>query len=299
MNKPLHIDPDKTDFKTMNTSEKIMWRSGLYGPPHILSKEEAFKKLKKKIASSADMDNKPTISLSGRIYKITSIAAAVVALIGSFWFLLAHFSVESVVVAKGQQIEYNLPDRTTISLNADSKITFNKTKFGKKRQVSLNGEAFFNVEKGSPFTISTPKAEIHILGTSFNVFARDNDFRVSCFTGKILVTSRDQSIAITPGETVYIDNNRLEMRRENNISSTAVWRVGEYTYENASLKSVFEEVERQFNVTFVLPDIKNKNYTGGFTNKNLVEALDIICIPMDLTYEIGSNGKILIRKKAR
>ena len=72
---------------------------------------------------------------------------------------------------------------------------------------------------------------------------------------------------------------------------------GEFTFEDAPLNSVFMEIERQFNVKFASLKFSNKYFTGGFTNKNLVEALDIVCIPMGLTYEIGSNSKIIVREK--
>jgi transmembrane sensor len=201
------------------------------------------------------------------------------------------------VAEKGQQNDFKLPDGSLVSLNADTKITFSKNRFKQKRNVEMEGEAFFNIQKGSTFTITTNLAEIKILGTSFNVYARDNQFKVSCFTGKIRVTSGEQSEIIIPNETAYIENNKLMVIKEENINSTAIWRVGEFNYENIPLNLVFNEIERQFNVTFVLPNFEGKKFTGSFSNKNLVQALDIICIPMGLTYEIGSNSKITIKGK--
>jgi ferric-dicitrate binding protein FerR (iron transport regulator) len=96
-------------------------------------------------------------------------------------------------VAKGEHINYQLPDGSVIAMNAESKISFNRNKFMKKRFVEMEGEAFFNIQKGGPFTIRTKSADIHILGTSFNVYSRDQAFKVSCVTGKIKVTSREQA----------------------------------------------------------------------------------------------------------
>jgi transmembrane sensor len=164
----------------------------------------------------------------------------------------------------------------------------------------MDGEAFFNVEKGKTFTVKTNLADIQVLGTSFNVFARDEQFKVSCFTGKIRVTSGSQSVIITPNETAFLKNNKLVTSRDENVQASAQWRSGEFNYINTSLILVFAEIERQYNVNFVMQNnIDNLYFTGNITNKDLVAALDIICIPMNLTYEIGSNSKVFIKSQTK
>jgi transmembrane sensor len=294
MNQDLpHIN--ESEFETMKTEEKIIWLTGQYEIPQTISKEEAFNKLKGKIA---EQKKEPVrvIKLTKRTY-LYSAAASVLLLLG-FWFLWPK-PIENVVAAKGQHSEFKLPDGSKVSLNADTKISYNKKKFKEKRNLEMDGEAFFNVEKGSPFVISTSLAEIKVLGTSFNVYARENQFKVSCFTGKIKVSYGTQSQIIVPGQTAYIENNKLLVREEQNIEITAKWQVGEFHYENTSLNLVLNEIERQFNVTFVAPKIDEKTFSGVITNKNLVDALDIVCIPMGLTYEIeSSNSKVYIKTKS-
>jgi len=285
---------NEQEFRDMNTEEKILQVSGNYVIPNKKTKEEAYHALRKKIA---DNEAKKGKIITLRRYMAYAAAAAVL-LIGA-WILWPGNSMENVVVEKGQQTDFKLPDGSLVLLNADTKISFDKNKFDKKRSLQMEGEAFFNVEKGSRFTIATDLADIEILGTSFNVYARDNQFSVSCFTGKILVKNNATSVIILPGQTAYIDNDKLEVRKEENINATAAWRVGEFSFENTPLNLVLNEVERQFNVTFVVPNLDDKKFTGSFSNKNLVDALDIICIPMGLTYEIKSNGKIFIANKSK
>jgi ferric-dicitrate binding protein FerR (iron transport regulator) len=210
------------------------------------------------------------------------------------------YNAKSELIAnRGQQNEYNLPDGSLVSMNAESKISYNQKDFLEKRKVSFEGEAFFNIKKGNKFCISTNNAEIQILGTSFNVYARDTSFKVSCFTGKIKVISGDQSVIIIPGESAIFEDKILRKFSEKNINIVANWRNGEFYFENASLTLVFKEIERQFNVTFVMPNVDKKYFTGSFSNKNLIDALDIACIPMGLTYEIGINSKVFIHEKLR
>jgi ferric-dicitrate binding protein FerR (iron transport regulator) len=278
----------------MKTDEKILWQTSQYEIPKAIPMEEAFKRVMNKIA---DVDKTKPYRITRMPVRYFAAAAAILALLIGSWFAWNYVTVENVVAEKGHQSDCRLPDGSKVSLNADTRIMFNRSNFNKKRSLKMDGEAFFNIEKGNTFIISTELADIRILGTSFNVYARENAFKVSCFTGKILVTSGSQSVIVTPNESARVENDKLTVTQEENIHESAGWRIGEFDYVNKSLNLVFDEIERQYNVTFVLPDIEEKYFTGTITNKNLVDALDIVCIPMGLTYEIGSNSKILVKYK--
>ena len=135
------------------------------------------------------------------------------------------------------------------------------------------------------------------MGTSFDVFARDDQFRVSCFTGRVRVSAASRSVILMPGETATLAGGKLVRQSGSDISAVAGWRMGSFSFENTPLTRVFEEIERQFNITFVLPGISDKSFTGTLSDGNLVDALDIVCIPMGLTYEIGSNSQVIIKYK--
>jgi ferric-dicitrate binding protein FerR (iron transport regulator) len=294
MAKELYTEQKQPDFSTMNSGEKIMWRTGLFRVPYSLSKEQAYDRLMNRIAETECHESRQVVRMPVRL--ILTAAAAALFLVG-FWFVFNHKSMENIIAEKGHQTDCRLPDGSMVSLNADSRISYRKTSFNKKRNVKMEGEAFFSIEKGTPFTITTGLADIRILGTSFNVFAREGTFKVSCFTGQLLITSRSQSLMVSPMETASIENNKLVKYHDENITASTGWRSGEFNFENAALNLVFNEIERQYNVTFVLPKIDDKFFTGNISNKNLVDALDIVCLPMGLTYEIGSNSKIFIKYK--
>jgi transmembrane sensor len=297
MEKNINNIPNEHEYSSMNTEEKIMWHADQYSVPHSLSKEEAFKKLMHKIAEP-DSTKTRIVRLWPSWQYMSATAAVILILLTGSWFIMTYKPVEDVVANKGHITDCRLPDGSMVILNADSKISYIRSNFHKKRQLKLDGEAFFDIQKGSTFTVSTTLGDIRVLGTSFNVYARENFFKVSCFTGRVMVTSDAGSHVVLPMETASIENNKLIVHHDENLNATVEWRNGEFSFENASLNMVFSELERQFNVTFVLPEIDNKLFTGSFSNKDLVNALDIVCIPMGLTYEIGSNSKIFIRKKA-
>jgi transmembrane sensor len=287
------------DFKDMNTEQKIMWRSGQFQIPGAIPKEEAYANLMKRMGET-NTPKGDTKVVRMPVLRIVAVAAAGFLLLIGLWLGWNRIGREDVIALRGHQSDYRLPDGSAIALNAETEISFNKKTFQKNRVLKMDGEAFFNVEKGNPFTIKTNLANIQVLGTSFNVFARENRFKVSCFTGKIRVTSGSQSVVITPGESADLKGTRLVISRDEDIQTSAQWRNGEFNYVNSPLNFVLEEIERQYNVTFVKQiNMNNLYFTGNITNKDLVAALDIICIPMDLTYEIGSNSRIFIKSQTK
>jgi transmembrane sensor len=285
---------DGHKLQNMNTEQKILRVSSQFKVPWSISKEAALLLVNLKISKN-NVQELPSNSRNIRNHWI-AVAASMLLLFG-IWKIWIHKPLFNVVAEKGQHTEYKLPDGSLVSINADSKITFRKSTFNKNRNLILEGEAFFDVKKGESFVINTKLADIKVLGTSFNVTARENTFKVSCFTGKILIAYGSKALTITSGESAMLNHNILTKFPDKNITSASSWRVGEFYYENVSLNLIFNELERQFNITFVLPEMEEMYFTGNFNNKNLVEALDIVCIPMGLTYEIGSNSKVYIHKK--
>jgi ferric-dicitrate binding protein FerR (iron transport regulator) len=282
------------EYHKMSIEGKILTRAGQFRVPSSRTKEEAFTLLKAKMQATP----KSRTLVIRRVARYSLAVAASAALFaGAVWMMRFGMPRQSVVAERGHRIDYRLPDGSSVALNADTKITFRKPGFEKRRTLHLEGEAFFNVEKGSPFTVNTERGRILVLGTSFDVYSRDNEFKVSCFTGRVRVSNGSQSVIITPGEMVELENGMLVRTGKSDISSLTGWRMGEFGFENTPLSHVFEEIERQFNVTFVLPGIQGKSFTGTITDRNLVDALDIVCIPMGLTYEIGSNSQIIIKYK--
>ncbi|MDP4290116.1 MAG: FecR family protein [Bacteroidota bacterium] len=283
------------DFQEMETRDKILRFAAGYEVPFSQSKEEALARLKSRITSQV-IPESPKNNRLKMIYIYSSVAAVMLIFIG-FWMFLHRPSLTNVIAEKGSHIEYQLPDGSFVSMNAESKMAFEKSRFANKRYLSLEGEAFFKVKKGKAFTIHTKFANVKVLGTSFDVLARENAFKVSCLTGKVLVYSGEQAVIIYPGESTIVTHNRLTKYQDKNIESVANWRQGRYNFENIALNLVFKELERQFNINLVLPELDNKYFTGEFSNKSLTDALDIVCIPMDLTYEIDNNNKIIIKEK--
>jgi len=206
---------------------------------------------------------------------------------------LPNESLKTVSCSAGNQEIVNLPDASTALLNAGSTINFSEH-WSNERTVELEGQAFFDVIKGSKFQVVTPEGVVEVLGTSFDVFARDKEFRVACRTGRVRVTAGKQSVEIVPGFTAILENDRL-LVGEYDLSE-ADWRNGEFIYEEADLNDVLDELSRQFNVQLQSPALEGRKYTGRFSNKKLDEALQLVCLPMGLKYTIMNQQVIIIEE---
>jgi len=281
----------KTTFDNLSTDEKIETFVQAYRVPQNKSKAEAFRILQTKMQNHET--EKPVRNL--RVYWSAAASVLLLALLTTIYFYQQKPS--EIVAGLGKHVDYTLPDGSTVNINADSKIIFSESRFAKKRVLKLEGEAFFSVQKGIPFEVETKLGKIGVLGTTFNVYSRNQDFIVTCLTGKVKVSSNDQDIIITAGEKAELVSGALQKTSGLPDEKVAGWRNGEFHFESIPLISIFEEIERQFNVSITTSGLENRYFTGDFTNKNLTETLETVCLPMNLEYEITSESQIRIKQK--
>ena len=279
------------DFKKMHMEEKIAFVASRYSVPGGLSNEEAFGKLMGLIEHNEISSPEVT---RNRYRILHYSAAASLALIIALFFTFREFQQSKIIAGAGEQQVFELPDGSGVYLNAMSEIRYSEKDFQKNRLLRLNGEAYFEVKEGSLFTVASKQGKIKVLGTSFNVHSRDDYFKVSCITGRILVETASEKDTISRGESISWINSEYYKTLEPDIRKTLSWRDGEFYYESTELRFVLDEIERQFDVSIKASGIENRRFTGSFYRGNLEEALQIVCIPMDLDFEIFEQGKVSI-----
>ena len=196
---------------------------------------------------------------------------------------------ENIYAGPAERIAHVLPDESKIQLNADSKIRYNKKAWASERTLSLVGEAYFEVEKGQKFIVKTKSGDVTVLGTSFNVYNREDGFRVQCTSGKVQVTSGDAKVILTPDSGTSLINGQLykeELKQGKDID----WLNKIYRFDAIPLKVVFESVQRQFDVKVTMTEeISKRLYTGTFEATDLNKALNSICFPMELSPIVQGN----------
>ncbi len=254
--------------------------------PSGKSKEQVWQSIFEKL------DNQPNVKVLpiGRI--MLRIAASLIILIaigGSAW--IWGFGEVSIYSPKGQHVSCLLPDSSSIQLNADTRIAYNKVLWFINRKVYINGEALFHVKKGKRFDVVADLATTTVLGTTFDVYARNGKVKVSCIEGRVSVKNNasNDKVILTAGLHTLAKQNSITSPTQSIKHDEVAWTFGEFYFSNAPLSEVIREIERQFNVDIVSNCSENRFYTGYFNNKDLNDALRLVCIPMGIRYSV--NGK--------
>lgn len=212
-----------------------------------------------------------------------------------------------IQVPRGGEFELILPDKTHVWLNSESEISF-PTKFEPgKRQVTLKGEAFFDVAKDpkSPFLIQTGEnLTVRVLGTKFNVQAYPDDriIETTLCEGAVLVSDGKQELRLHPDQqAVYnIQEKRLTSVKVN-AWQVAAWKDGKFIFENASLESIMNKLSRWYDIQvfYVHQQVKNFHFTGDLERyDDFNKTLRMLEKSTNIHFEI--NGKtVLIREMSR
>lgn len=247
---------------------------------------------KKEVYNQKKTDN--TINLRSALSRIAA-AAAILCILFTGYLMLYKLSTTVTVTGYGERLYVQLPDGSGVTLNAGSKIAHRRYGWRKNREVSLDGEAFFEVKEGSRFTVVTGSARTRVLGTSFNVFERNREFGVKCSSGRIeIITKSGQHAILEPGDYLAGTNDRITGLSTESDSTINSWMRGEFYFHNEPLTNVLAEIERQFNITIDYRASESRSYSGYFNDKNLDSALNLVCTPMQLNYKYVNDRQILI-----
>lgn len=192
----------------------------------------------------------------------------------------------TVSTAYEEHLAVDLPDQSRVQLNAGSKLAYDKS----GREINLDGEAFFDVEKGSTFTVETDLGKVQVLGTEFNVYSRNGQFRVQCTEGRVQVTTagHPEGVILTPGMGCKLaDNGRLEEEQLSGVNAEVTWLRDVYHFNNQPLREVFDELERQFGINIQASEaVLSINHVGSFEGTRLDSALFQVCYPHNLQSSI-------------
>ncbi len=236
-----------------------------------------------------------------------------------------------VSTKNGSRTKIQLPDGTSVWLNSSSKLVYDNTNFGIGiREVSLTGEAFFDVVKNpaKPFVIHTDKMDIKVLGTAFNVkcYPGDKNTETSLIRGSIEVTLKDrpEKIMMRPNEKLILSNeslkpikvNNLQPRQQALLKPNPIIELGHLTlfakdnsvvetdwvenrlvFSDETLEEITKKMERWYGVTIIIANdkLKKELLTGSFENETIYQALNALQITTPFTYKVD-KATITINK---
>lgn len=178
-----------------------------------------------------------------------------------------------VYVPKGEDARIFFQDGTEVFLNADTKIRY-PNRFGlRKREIYLEGEAYFNVasNRSRPFVVHTQHTETEVVGTSFNVraYGNSNTIEVVLDEGRTAFHVHQNSYPMLPGQKIEYDKStgRITLRNLINPSNASLWKKNVLHFYDTPLAEVIKELERRFDVQFHVQDAAALNYSYTLTTK--------------------------------
>lgn len=260
-------------------------------------------------------------------WKITSMAAVLVLAVISFIYFNYTVRVESVYVQNNTGIEtysnesdtvkqVTLRDGSLVALQPNSKLSVKKFGGSDKREVYLDGEAFFEVahNENNPFLVYTGNITTRVLGTSFNINANRSAkaIEVSVKTGRVSVTKTKkksssplhtltEEIILTPNQkaiysrtgdevlTALIDNPKR-------ISTPKFQPIMEFDEEPVAL--ILTVIQEAYGVDIVFDKevVSECTLTTSLSDEDLYDRLDIICKAIRGSYELNGTQVIIHSK---
>lgn len=248
-----------------------------------------------------------TFSMRRTVMRIAAAVLLLLSIGGGMTYLLNgdRFSKEIVVITgnedKNQSI--TLPDGSNILLNRNTRLSY-RSGFGKHgRDVSLAGEAFFEIvpNAGKPFIIDAGKANVKVIGTSFNVITRNSDSAVEVYvkTGRVMLSdsSGGQSLILEPGYIGTMDA-KLSGKTLNSNQNYLSWKTGLLVYDGQTLDVVFRDLKKVYNMVIIAddPDILNETWKVEIDNQTQDTIIRLICTSFNLGYSKEGTVFHLSRK---
>ncbi|MFL5747468.1 MAG: FecR family protein [Niastella sp.] len=187
---------------------------------------------------------------------------------------------DTVQTLRGGYYRLRLPDGSKVVLNSASSVFFASAFGSNERQVSVNGEAWFEVVKdpARPFYVQVPGLKIEVRGTRFNVqaYKEDNIVRTSLLEGYVTVTAGKQVVFLKPGEqAVLTKKKKLEKITDlSAIKKATAWKSGTFIFENDDIRSIIAQLCRHYDLDVeyrgTIPD---KTFYGVFYHNDPVELI--------------------------
>lgn len=202
-----------------------------------------------------------------------------------------------VAVERGQKANITLPDGSKVWLNSQSKLTYSANFNIKKRELHLDGEAYFEVayNPDKPFIVLSNDISVEALGTAFGVKAYNEDKLISSILmrGKVRVTTPDGEAILMPNERIMYDKTTHKKTQSTvtNATDFTGWIHNELRFENESLGDIAKTIQRIYNVEVVFTSerLKNQRYTGTINNNSLESVLNIISLTSPVSFQINNQ----------
>ncbi len=237
------------------------------------------------------------LRVSFRTLTVLKIAASISLFLGLGWVLYTNFSKSEQPQTLAQYFKTNdntlektLPDGTKIFLNRNSSLSYGTDFNTNLRRVKLIGEAFFEVKRNEkcPFVISAGKAEVRVLGTSFNVKSSGGEVQVVVESGKVAFSNNDKKLLLTKGQQAVASDTLLE--RVNYTPNALAYRTQIYNFDQTKLSEVVASLNQGYHAHIQFSNrVSNCQLSARFERETLNTTLSVIAETLNL--KVVRKGK--------
>ncbi|MBN1118382.1 MAG: FecR domain-containing protein [Bacteroidales bacterium] len=205
------------------------------------------------------------------------------------------------LAAKDELREVVLPDKTIVTLNRNSSLTYNDNYGLENRDIILAGEAFFDVERNEdiPFKVFVDNSVVEVLGTSFNIHQSKNNIKVGVVSGHVLVyesDKKDNHVDLVKDEQTLYNKSTHEFSAKDALDENSIaWKTGILSFDGESFEFVFETIAEFFGYDLQLNISLNEKISQvNLPASSLNETLENLESTIKLEYNMEIKGKKLI-----
>lgn len=203
-------------------------------------------------------------------------------------------------IPRGGQYSIVLPDGTRVWLNAASSLRFPTAFAGKTREVTLQGEAYFEVAQDAqhPFVVQLAKGSVEVLGTHFNIsdYADEQAVTTTLLEGAVRVQQDGVGRVLKPGEQAnwHRDNSKPQIILADTEAAIA-WKNGLFTFSNTDINVVMRQLARWYDVEVIYPEPVNIRLNGMISRyTSLSQVLKILELTGEAHFTIEGK-KLTVR----
>lgn len=263
-------------------------------------KEEILLGIQTRIGTNLRTDRKPGFPVWLRA------AAAISFLLIASYFLFTQYlsqtetnqplaKIKEVRASKGQKLDIRLPDGSRVKLNANSKILYPEKLSGDTREVTLEGEAYFDVNPNPsrPFIVHTQYASTTVIGTSFNVLVTPETTAITLVEGKVNVSlPAGQTVALVPNEQALISQESKNITTQQvDVEKYIEWKSNTLRFDNTSVREAFATMENWYNVEIDVkdPTLLDCVITSKYKNESLENVLNSFTFMLKMDFKLDGN----------
>lgn len=203
---------------------------------------------------------------------------------------------------RGGQYRLQLPDGTAVMLNAESSISYPTAFTGKSRNVTITGEAYFEVAKNKrmPFIVSFGDQKVEVLGTHFNIRAyREQPGKTTLLEGSVKISTGNEKQLLVPGQQALYDTNAQKFDiKAVDTEDIISWKNGLFLFDNSDLDQVMLELKRWYDIDVVYKGPRPVLNFTGLVKKNvpLSKTLRMLETTGGIKFTIADD-KVVVEKK--